>query len=107
MGPEEGSSFFGQLLHGLLHNLQPVQGPGQAELQSSPLRGACKEVLAATCQVLGPQAFLQQVLGSVPGLRRQPASLDPKQLQVHVFSCSLSSKSQVSGTCCIFIAVCL
>lgn len=82
LSSEEGSSFFGKLLHGLLHNLQPVQVPGQPHLQSSPLREACKEVLAATCQLLGPEAFLHQVLGSVPGLGSPSASLDPKPLEV-------------------------
>ena len=95
MSPEEGSSFFVQLLHGLLHSLQPVQVPGQPHLQGSPLREPSKEVLAATCQLLGPKAFLQQVLGSVPGLGSQSASLDPKQLEVCMhFICSSSKPPQ-------------
>lgn len=94
MSCEEGSSFFGQLLHGLLHNLQPVQVPGQPHLQSSPLREACKEVLAATCQLLGPEAFLQQVLGSVPGLGSHSASLDPKPLEVCTFIAASSNSPQ-------------
>lgn len=82
MSAEEGRSFFQQLLHGLLHNLQPLQGPGETQLHSSPLREASKDTLAAACQVLGPQAFLHQVLQSVTGLGTQSASLDPKQLEV-------------------------
>ncbi|KAL3139646.1 Nuclear import receptor [Trebouxia sp. C0009 RCD-2024] len=97
MSCEEGSSFFGQLLHGLLHNLQPVQVPGQPHLQSSPLREACKEVLAATCQLLGPEAFLQQVLGSVPGLGSHSASLDPKPLEAALFA--IASAAEVLSRC--------
>ena len=82
MRPEEGRSFFQQLLHGLLHNLQPLQGPGETQLHSSPLQEGSKDTLAAICQLLGPTAFLQQVLQSVTGLGPQSASLDPKQLEV-------------------------
>lgn len=82
MGPEESRTFFQQLLHGLLHNLQPLQAPGETQLHSSPLREASKDTLAAACQVLGPQDFLHQVLQSVTGLGTQSASLDPKQLEV-------------------------
>ena len=88
MPPEEGRSFFQQLLHGLLHNLQPLQGPGETQLHSSPLREGSKDTLAAICQLLGPTAFLQQVLQSVTGLGPQSASLDPKQLEVLDTHCS-------------------
>ena len=81
LSPEEGRSFFQQLLHGLLHNLQPLQGP-ETQLHSSPLQEASKDTLASACQLLGPTAFLQQVLQSVTGLGTQSASVDPKQLEV-------------------------
>lgn len=105
MSPEEGISFFQQLLHGLLHNLQPLQGLGETQLQSSPLRESSKDTLAAICQLLGPTAFLQQVLQSVTGLRPQSASVDPKQLEVldnHVSLLALLCRM----CCCCSVRVC-
>lgn len=98
--PEEGRSFFQQLLHGLLHNLQPLQGPGGTQLHSSPLREASKDTLAAICQLLGPTAFLQQLLQSVTGLGSQSASLDPKQLEVLDDHVSVSLCKAVSMSLC-------
>lgn len=100
MSPEEGRSFFEQLLFGLLHNLQPLQGPGETQLHSSPLREASKDILASACQVLGPTAFLHQVLQSVTGLGTQSASLNPKQLEV-----SLNHVSRVCSMCKGFLHV--
>lgn len=104
MSPEESRTFFQQLLHGLLHNLQPLQGPGETQLHSSPLREASKDTLAAACQMLGPQAFLHQVLQSVIGLGTPSSSVDPKQLEVsgnhvsHIATCAQLSACFVASS---------
>ena len=119
MGPEDSRSFFQQLLQGLLHNLQPLQGPGETQLHSSPLREASKDTLAAACQMLGPQAFLHQVLQSVTGLGTPSSSVDPKQLEVsgnHIpdiatcaqlsaclFASSSAKKYVVLVACCLLL----
>ena len=101
MSPEAGRSFFQQLLYGLLHNLQPLQGPDKAQLHSSPLREGSKDTLAAICQLLGPRPFLQQVLQSVTGLGPQSASLDPKQLEV-LYNCVFQGLLPVQGFLHVF-----
>ena len=80
--PEDSEAFFLQLLHGLLANLQPLQQHEGQQPQDSPLQEACKEVLAAVCQLVGPQHYLHQVLHSVPGLTDQAAPVAPKALEV-------------------------
>ncbi len=82
LSPEEGDAFFLQLLHGLLRNLKPLQQPGEQQLQDSPLREASKDVLAATCKLLGPEEYLKQVLQSAGGLTSQAAAVDPSALEV-------------------------
>ena len=82
LGPEETRAFFLQLLHGLLTNLQPTQQQEQDQANESPLHEACKDVLAAVCQLLGPEQFLQTVLQPVGGLTDPAASVDPKSLEV-------------------------
>lgn len=86
---EEGKQFFQQLLQGLLPSLQPLQAAEDHQVHSSPLREPAKELLAATCHLLGPQGFLQQVLNSVGSLGNQSAALDPKQLEVGCMLCKL------------------
>lgn len=100
MSPEEGKSFFGQLLQGLLHNLQPLQAPGELQLHSSPLREASDNMLAATCQLLGPKAFLHQVLQSVTGLGSQSAAVDPKQLEVGICIEAITAS-------CLYYSICI
>ena len=73
-------SMFGQLLHGLLHNLQPMQQ--EQQLHSSPLREASKDILATTCQLMGSEIYLQQVLQSVAGFENESVPLDSKSLEV-------------------------
>lgn len=82
LGPEETRAFFLQLLHGLLTNLQPIQQQEQEQANASPLREACKDALAAVCQLLGPETFLHTVLQPVGGLTDPAASVNPKVLQV-------------------------
>jgi len=82
LGPEETTAFFLHLLHGLLTNLQPTQQQEQDQANQSPLREACKDVLAAVCQLLGPEQFLQTVLQPVGGLTDPAASVDPQVLEV-------------------------
>jgi len=82
LGPEETRAFFLQLLHGLLTNLQPTQQQEQEQANESPLREACKDVLAAVCQLLGPEQFLQTVLQPVGGLTDPAAPVDLKVLEV-------------------------
>ncbi len=82
LGPEETRAFFLQLLQGLLTNLQPEQQQEQEQVTESPLREACKNVLAAVCQLLGPEQFLQMVLQPVGGLTDHAASIEPRVLEV-------------------------
>jgi len=82
LGPEETRAFFLQLLQGLLTSLQPEQQQEQEQVTESPLREACKNVLAAVCQLLGPEQFLQMVLQPVGGLTDHAASIEPKVLEV-------------------------
>ena len=82
LGPEETRAFFLQLLHGLLTNLQPTQQQAQEQANEYPLREACKDVLAAVCQLLGPEQFLRTVLQPVGGLTDHAASVEPQVLEV-------------------------
>ncbi|DBB03975.1 TPA: hypothetical protein ACH3X1_013041 [Trebouxia sp. C0004] len=81
LGPQDTRAFFLQLLHGLLTNLQSTQQHEQEQVTESPLREACKDVLAAVCQLLGPEQFLQTVLQPVGGLTDHAASVEPKVLE--------------------------
>lgn len=82
LSTEDSTAFFLQLLHGLLANLQPSQQPEGQQVEGSPLREPCREVLPAVCQLVGPQQYLHQVLQSVPGLTDQAAPVEPKTLEV-------------------------
>ena len=85
LSPEEGKAFFTQLLHGLLGNVQPMQQSNQhqeQQLQDSALREPSKDMLAAICQLLGPEVYLLHVLQSVNGLSNQAAPVDPNKLEV-------------------------
>ena len=80
----EGAAFFIRLLQGLLANLQPGGLQARESQGTSPLRLAAKDVLASTCQLLGPERFLQQTLQSVEGIgAAQP--LSSHQLEVRCF----------------------
>ena len=81
LSTRESAAFFRQLLQGLLVNLQPLQDP-QQQLQSSPLRNACDGLLPATCQLLSPEQYVQQVLQSASGLADPAAGIDCRPLEV-------------------------
>ena len=77
----ETEAFFQQLLHDLLSNLQTGSASDQ-ELQDSPLRQACKDVLPAICQILGPEQYLQQALQSVNSLMDAETQVNLTALEV-------------------------
>ena len=79
---QEGVAFFSRLLQGLLSNLSSQGGSSGDPQQATPLQAAAKDVLAATCQLLGPERFLQQVLQSVEGLGAGAQQLNASQLEV-------------------------
>ncbi|DBA67383.1 TPA: hypothetical protein ACH3X2_001674 [Trebouxia sp. C0005] len=97
LGPEETRAFFLQLLHGLLTNLQPIQQQEQEQANASPLREACKDALAAVCQLLGPETFLHTVLQPVGGLTDPAASVNPKVLQATLIAVVAASEV-ISGS---------
>ena len=82
VSPREGIAFYSRLLQGLLKNLQPVVGPQDGQQQDSPLQRAAKDVLVSTCQLLGSESFLQQVLQSVQSLADPAAAVSTSQLEV-------------------------
>ena len=82
MSQQEGASFFGRLLRGLLANLQPLAGPSGEPQHGPPLQSAAKDVFAAACQLLGADSFLQQVLQSVQGLGDAAKPINASQLEV-------------------------
>ena len=104
---QEGASFFSRLLQGLLANLQPQAGLTGEPQRPSPLQSAAKDVLAATCQLLGTDSFLQQVLQSVEGLGDAAKPINASQLEVGYCSVALfkclqsAAQGKLLATCCI------
>ena len=94
LSPEDTKAFFLQLLPGLLSNLQPLQEPAQQQqqlqLQDSPLCGPSTSLLAAICQLLGSQQYLQQVLHFAGNLANPAAPVNPKALEVLPNACFTS-----------------
>ena len=111
MSAQDGKHFFGQLLHGLLQNLQPLQQAEEQLLHSSPLQEPAKDLLAATCQLLGPPHYLQQVLQSVTGLEDQMSSVEPRQLEARHSTVTLHAYLSIgirrhACTCCMLQLAC-
>ena len=104
LSPEDTKAFFLQLLPGLLSNLQPLQEPAQQQLQlqlqDSPLRGPSTSLLAAICQLLGSQQYLQQVLHFAGHLANPAAPVNPKALEV--LPNALSHNTCVSHAKCMW-----